>query len=91
MSERRRTERRRTGQDYLLSDEQVALLAGVPVNTVRKWRQTGTLPFVKVGRHPRVWFSVFQKTFQKPDAKGTWEEGGGNVKIPPAGNIRRLK
>ena len=52
--------------DKLLTDYQVAELAGVPVNTVRYWRQTSVLPFVKVGRHPRVWLSVFCKVFNKP-------------------------
>lgn len=53
-------------EDYLMTDQEVADLAKVPVNTVRYWRQMGQLPFVKVGRHPRVWLSVFTKTFHKP-------------------------
>jgi hypothetical protein len=80
MTERRRSDRRTQNQDYLMSDEQVAQLAGVSVNSVRYWRQVGILPFVKVGKHPRIWHSVFLKVFQKPisispfgtDNRGYW-------------------
>jgi len=71
--------------DKLLTDEQAANLAQVSVNTVRYWRQCGILPFVKVGKHPRIWLSAFEKTFQKPlppNADGT-------DKMPLAGDIRR--
>jgi excisionase family DNA binding protein len=54
-------------EDYLLTEQEVAGLAKVSINTVRYWRQTGMLPFVKVGKHPRIWLSVFNKTFQKPE------------------------
>ena len=64
MRENRKGDRRNANQDYLLSDKQVRCMAGVPVNTVCYWRWVGMLPFVKVGRHPRVWLSEFQKTFQ---------------------------
>ena len=86
MTERRKNDRRGQNQDYLMSDDQVALLAGVPVSTVRHWRQVGVLPFVKVGRHPRVWHSIFQKVFQKP--LPIWV--GGGDKIEGAGDIRRV-
>ena len=66
MTERRNSDRRYKHQDYLMSDSQVGQLAGVPVSTVRHWRQLGVLPFVKVGRHPRIWHSVFQMVFKKP-------------------------
>ena len=66
MTERRNSDRRYKHQDYLMSDSQVGQLAGVPTGTVRYWRQMGVLPFVKVGRHPRVWHSIFLKVFQKP-------------------------
>jgi hypothetical protein len=97
MSDRRKGDRRgvnleslrKANQDYLLSDVEVALLAAVPVNTVRKWRQVGMLPFVKVGRHPRVWLSEFQRTFHQPKPNGSWEQIPGSGKMPPAGNIRR--
>jgi hypothetical protein len=89
MGDRRRIERRRGGQDYLMTDGQVARMAEVSVHTVKYWRMMGTLPFVKVGRHPRVWFSVFQKAFHKPDANGPWELGAKSGKIPPARDIRR--
>ena len=61
-------DRRKTGErrNHLMTDAMVAELASVSVNTVRYWRQKGLLPFVKVGRHPRVWHSVFLKVFQKP-------------------------
>jgi len=85
MTERRRSDRRYEHQDYLMTDSQVAEKAGVPVNTVRYWRQVGVLPFVKVGRHPRIWHSIFQKVFQKP--LPFWV--GGGDKIDGAGNIRR--
>lgn len=80
MSERRKNDRRRANQDYLLSDEQVALMAAVPVNTVCYWRWAGMLPFVKVGRHPRVWLSEFQRTFHQPKPNGPWEPLNGNDK-----------
>jgi len=87
--DRRKPDRRNRNQDQLLSDNQVAVMAGVPVNTVRKWRQVGTLPFVKVGRHPRVWLSEFQKTFHQPVQNGPWEQIPKGGKMPVAGNIRR--
>lgn len=89
MPERRRMERRRNGGDYLLSDEQVALMAGVPERTVRFWRNSGILPFVKVGRHPRVWLSDFQRTFHKPKGKDAFEPIPNPGKINSARNIRR--
>jgi excisionase family DNA binding protein len=66
MTERRKADRRQDSRDRLLTDDQVAELAGVSANTVRYWRQTGELPFVKLGRHPRVWLSTFQGVFGKP-------------------------
>ena len=89
MGEQRKSDRRRGNQDYLLSDEQVALMAGVPVNTVCYWRLAGVLPFVKVGRHPRIWFSDFQKTFHQPKLNGAWEPLGEGDKIRRASDIRR--
>ena len=53
-------------EDYLMTEQEVAGLASVSLSTVIYWRQMGILPSVKVGRHPRVWLSVFNKTFQKP-------------------------
>ena len=53
-------------EDYLMTDKEVAGLASVSPHTVRHWRAAGILPFVKVGKCPRVWLSVFNKTFQKP-------------------------
>ncbi len=84
MDDRRKSDRR--DQDYLMSDGQVAELAGVSINTVRFWRQIGLLPFIKVGRHPRLWYSSFQKVFQKP--LSFWE--GGADKMPSTGDIRRM-
>jgi excisionase family DNA binding protein len=55
---------RKRDKDYLMTDFEVAELAKVPVNTIRYWRQTGIMPFVKVGRHPRIWLSTFEKVFQ---------------------------
>lgn len=91
MDERRKNERRRNSQDFLMTDGKVAELAGVSVHTVKYWRMIGTLPFVKVGRHPRVWFSVFQKVFHKPDANGPWELTTEFGKMPPARDIRRIQ
>ena len=87
--DRRKPDRRKRDQDQLLTDIQVAELAGVSINSVRKWRQIGVLPFVKVGRHPRVWLSTFQRVFHKPDVNGPWEQIGRSDKMPIAGNIRR--
>ncbi len=81
MTERRKGERR----NHLMSDQEVAERAKVPVNTVRYWRQTGVLPFVKVGKYPRVWLSEFYRLFQKP--LPYLAEGAG--KMPGAGDIRR--
>jgi hypothetical protein len=97
MDERRKGDRRRASldalrkanKDYLLSDVEVALLAAVPVNTVCYWRLAGILPFVKVGRHPRVWLSDFQRTFHQPKPNGSWEPLSENDKIQTASNIRR--
>lgn len=88
MPERRKGDRRKANletlrkanSDYLLSDVEVALLAAVSVNTVCYWRWAGMLPFVKVGRHPRVWLSEFQRTFHQPKNNGPWEPLNGNDK-----------
>lgn len=87
--DRRKVERRAGNQDGLLTDEQVARMAKVPVRTVRYWRNSGILPFVKVGRHPRIWLSDFQKTFHKPPGKDVFEPIPKTGKIGPAWNIRR--
>jgi len=62
MMERRKTVERR---NFLMSDKDIAGRASVSENTVRYWRQTGVLPFVKVGKYPRVWYSVLLQVFQK--------------------------
>lgn len=85
MTDRRNCDRRSKDRDCLLSERQVAELAKVSVNTVRYWRQTGLLPFVKVGKYPRVWASVFDQVFQKPVPLSAWAAG----KMPSAGDIRR--
>lgn len=89
MADRRKNDRRKSHADYLMTDRQVAELAGVSIHTVKYWRLAGTLPFVKVGRHPKVWFSVFEKAFQKPDGNGHWELATEPDKIPIARDIRR--
>ena len=53
-------------EDRLLTDKEVADMAKVSPNTVKYWRQTRILPFVKVGKHPRIWLSEFNRVFQKP-------------------------
>jgi excisionase family DNA binding protein len=80
------TDRRRTGErrNHLMSDKDVAKEVGVSTNTVRYWRQTGVLPFVRVGRTPRVWYSEFLRVFQKP-----LPPSGGAGTMPLAGSIRR--
>ncbi len=83
MEDRRKNDRR--FQDYLLTEEQVAELAKVSPHTVRHWRQAGMLPFVKVGKFPRVWYSVFLRVFQKPL---TYSPLGAD-KMQSAGDIRR--
>ena len=87
--DRRKPDRRNRNQDHLLTDIQVAEMASVPIRTVRHWRVSGILPSVKVGRHPRVWMSVFQKVFHKPDANGPWELSKKFDKMPSARDIRR--
>ena len=82
MTERRNAERR----NHLMTDQEIAEKAGVSANTVRYWRQTGVLPFVKVGKYPRVWHSVFLQVFQKPIP----HLAGGIGTMPIAeGDIRR--
>ena len=84
MTERRgRDDRRHKNQDYLMSDAQVGEMAGVPTGTVRYWRQIGVLPFVKVGRHPRIWFSEVQKVFKRPLPLGA----GGAGTMPVLGTL----
>lgn len=82
MVERRKVWDRR---NHLMSDKDVAEMVGVSTNTVRYWRQTGILPFVKVGKYPRVWFSVFLEVFQKPH----FTPPGEADKMPLARDIRR--
>lgn len=86
---RRKSERRHEGSDSLLTDLQVANMVSVPVRTVRYWRLAGILPSVKVGRHPRIWMSVFQKVFRQPTANGPWEFVSGSDKIQNVRDIRR--
>ena len=80
MVERRRVDRRYKHQDYLMTDGQVAEMARVSASTVRYWRHAGKLPFVKVGKHTRVWLSEFQKVFRKPSQIGSLEMIGDPVK-----------
>ncbi len=61
-------------EDRLLTDKEVAELAQVSINTVKYWRQMGMLKFVKVGKHPRVWLSEFNRAFKKPDNNVTSAE-----------------
>lgn len=82
MTERRKTDRREDTRDRLLTDNQVAEMAGVSASTVRYWRLMGTLPYVKVGKHTRVWLSEFQKVFRKPSKSGTFEMGLDPVQYP---------
>jgi len=82
MMERRKTVERR---NFLMSDKDIAGRASVSENTVRYWRQTGVLPFVKVGKYPRVWYSVFLQVFKKP--LPSWVDSAD--KMPSAGDIRR--
>ena len=62
-------------EDYLMADQEVAQLASVSVHTVKHWRTVGILPFVKVGKSPRVWLSVFNQVFQKPEPSKTPDPG----------------
>jgi excisionase family DNA binding protein len=89
MADRRREDRRRSNQDSLLDDKQVAMMAGVSVRTVRYWRLSGVLPFVKVGRHPRIWRSEFQKVFHQPKPDRVWVLADSSGKIASARDIRR--
>jgi hypothetical protein len=87
--DRRKPDRRQSHQDHLLTDQQVAVMVSVPVRTVRYWRLTGILPSVKVGRHPRIWMSAFQKVFHKPHPEGPWELTAHSDKMKTARDIRR--
>ena len=89
MDERRKVGRRNRDRDDLMTDSEIALMAKVPVRTVRYWRNSGMLPFVKFGRHPRIWLSDFQKVFHKPLQEGSWGLTAHSDKIKTARNIRR--
>ncbi len=67
MVNRKISDDRQTDQDFLMTDSEIAEMVKVPVRTVRYWRLAGILPFIKVGRHPRVWWSSFCVVFKKPD------------------------
>ena len=83
MTERRKGDERR---NHLMTEQEVAERAIVSVNTVRYWRQTGILPFVRVGKYPRIWYSVFLQVFKKPDP----HLAGVTDTMPPAdGDVRR--
>jgi excisionase family DNA binding protein len=43
-----------------LSDAQIADLLSVPVATVGWWRRIGKLPYLRVGRYPRVRAADFE-------------------------------
>ncbi len=75
--------------DNLLTDQEVAKLAKVSPNTVKYWRQTGILPFVKVGKHPRIWLSEFHKVFRKPSPIASLEIGNNPVKCSPLRTLGR--
>jgi hypothetical protein len=66
MVNRKIGDHRQTNQDFLMTDSEIAERARVPIRTVRYWRLAGILPFVKVGRHPRIWWSAFCTVFKKP-------------------------
>jgi hypothetical protein len=85
MEDRRKNDRRAMIQDFLMTEGQAADMAKVSVNTIRYWRQVGKLPSVKVGKHPRIWYSVFLRIFQNPLPFSPFEA----VKIEGAGDIRR--
>ena len=77
--------RRALDGDHMLSDVDIARMAQVSPNTVRFWRQSGILPFEKMGKYPRVWLSVFNRLFQKPLPPSS----GAADTMPSAGDIRR--
>ena len=79
MTERRKRDRRHIDRDHLMTDAEVAEKAGVSENSVRYWRQMGILPFVKVGKYPRVWFSTFCTVFRKPDKINASATGAGEA------------
>lgn len=79
MDERRKFDRRLNQKDYLMTDGMVANMAEVSPNTVRYWRQMGVLPFVRVGKYPRIWFSTFCKVFRKPDKISPSVTGAGEA------------
>ena len=89
MQERRSGDRRVEVRDRLLTEVDIARMAGVSPLTVKYWRQAGVLPFVKVGRHPRVWLSVFLKLFQKPQTQVACDLGDVAGKIDTAWDVRR--
>ena len=89
MQERRSDDRRSAGRDRLLADAEVARMVGVSTQTVKYWRHIGTLPYVRVGRHPRVWLSVFLGVFQKPTPQAQLDLAGEAGKMNTAWDVRR--
>ena len=89
MQERGSEDRRSAGRDRLLADAEVARMVGVSTQTVKYWRHIGTLPYVRVGRHPRVWLSVFLGVFQKPTPQAQLDLGGKTGRMNPAWDVRR--
>jgi hypothetical protein len=71
-------ERRRT-QNRLLTESEAAKIARTTLNTVRYWRQTGRIAFIKPGRHPLIWASVLFNFLGKPESRDTiqaaWDRG----------------
>jgi excisionase family DNA binding protein len=53
------TARTASTREYL-TDAEIAKLLVVPVATVAWWRRCGKLPFVRVGRYPRVRAADFE-------------------------------
>jgi hypothetical protein len=91
MDERRSGDRRTESRNRLLTEHEVAGMAGVSINTIRYWRQTGVLPSVKVGKHPRVWLSVFLEVFQKPGLTSPLASLKAAGKMLSVGDVRRGK
>jgi hypothetical protein len=64
-------------ENRLLTYEEVGEMAQVSKNTVKYWCQTGVMHSEKVGKHPRVWLSEFNRVYKKPDTINPLETLGG--------------
>ena len=65
--------------EKLLTEQEAADIARTTVYTIRYWRQTGRLGFIKPGKHPLIPVSVLKK-FLLGNESATMPPARGNGK-----------